>query len=431
MQRNYDPILHPFEKSREYTRALNATKLERMFAKPFIASLDGHADGVYCLSKHYKNLQTIVSGSGDGEVRAWRLNERSCFFNTTAHNGIVKGVCILPEDNKFISVGHDKVAKIWDVNSEDSSTPLYTYQGKSAFTGVDHHISEPKFATSGSIINIWDINRSEPISTFEWGADTINTVKFNKTERNIVASCGTDRAITLYDIRSNSPLSKTYLQLKSNALCWNPMEAYNFVVGNEDHNLYLFDMRKMNKAVSCFRDHVSAVMDVDFDPTGRQIVSGSYDRTVRIFTVGKPKSRDVYHTKRMQRVFTVKYSMDGRFVLSGSDDTNIRLWKSNAAEKLGVRNNRERSHLEYSEKVKDKYAHIPEVRKIANHRIIPQNIKTTTRTKAIMLESRHIKEVNRLNNQKNIRNATQAKEDKNKDKKPKTIKEKVVLYSEK
>ena len=34
-----DPALHPFEKAREYTRALNATKLERMFAKPFLAQL--------------------------------------------------------------------------------------------------------------------------------------------------------------------------------------------------------------------------------------------------------------------------------------------------------------------------------------------------------------------------------------------------------
>eukprot|EP00121_Abeoforma_whisleri_P003390 Awhi_evm1s3046 len=49
LQRNYAPEAHPFEKAREYTRALNATKLDRVFAKPFIAHLDGHRDGVYSL----------------------------------------------------------------------------------------------------------------------------------------------------------------------------------------------------------------------------------------------------------------------------------------------------------------------------------------------------------------------------------------------
>lgn len=66
--RNYDPTLHPFEVCREYTRALNATKLERVFAKPFLASLDGHRDGVNCMAKHATSLSTLLSGSYDGEV---------------------------------------------------------------------------------------------------------------------------------------------------------------------------------------------------------------------------------------------------------------------------------------------------------------------------------------------------------------------------
>jgi DDB1- and CUL4-associated factor 13 len=54
------------EKAREYTRALNAVKLERMFAKPFVGDLSGHSDGVYCMAKHPKKLTTVISGSGDG-----------------------------------------------------------------------------------------------------------------------------------------------------------------------------------------------------------------------------------------------------------------------------------------------------------------------------------------------------------------------------
>ena len=47
--RNADPKLHPFEAPREYQRALNAVKLERTFAKPFIASLEGCCD-LWCCS---------------------------------------------------------------------------------------------------------------------------------------------------------------------------------------------------------------------------------------------------------------------------------------------------------------------------------------------------------------------------------------------
>lgn len=48
--------LHPFQKAREYKRALNAAKLEKVFAKPFISALDNHSDGVFVLAKNKYNM---------------------------------------------------------------------------------------------------------------------------------------------------------------------------------------------------------------------------------------------------------------------------------------------------------------------------------------------------------------------------------------
>ncbi len=62
LPRNLDPSLHPLEVPREYVRALNATKLDRVFAKPFVGSLSGHTDGVYCMYKHPTQLSTLLSG---------------------------------------------------------------------------------------------------------------------------------------------------------------------------------------------------------------------------------------------------------------------------------------------------------------------------------------------------------------------------------
>jgi DDB1- and CUL4-associated factor 13 len=78
-------------------------------------------------------------------------------------------------------------------------------------------------------------------------------------------------------------------------------------------------------------------MDVEFSPTGEELVSGSYvspghsiqcahrlirgqDRTIRIWRRDQGQSRDIYHTKRMQRVFRTMWTMDSKYLLSGSDD---------------------------------------------------------------------------------------------------------------
>lgn len=61
-------------------------------------------------------------------------------------------------------------------------------------------------------------------------------------------------------------------------------------------------MRKLDQAKMIHKDHINAILDIDFAPTGKEFVAGSYDRTIRIFPSNGGRSREVYHTKRMQQV---------------------------------------------------------------------------------------------------------------------------------
>jgi DDB1- and CUL4-associated factor 13 len=278
-----------------------------MFAAPFIGDFGrGHVDGVYSMAKDPKSLEHFASGSGDGVVKVWDLSTRGEVWSAPAHEHIVKGMA-WTRDRKLLSCGADKTVKLFDpYNSPAGSAPVATYFGNNGFTGISHHRKETAFAaSSSSAISIYDLSRTSttPVQTLAWptAVDTINCVSFNQTETSILASTATDRSIVMYDLRTNSAISKVVLTLASNALAWNPMEAFNFVVGNEDHNLYMFDQRKMDRALNVYKDHVAAVMDVDFSPTGEEIVSASYDRSLRLWNRSNGHSRDIYHTKRMQR----------------------------------------------------------------------------------------------------------------------------------
>lgn len=392
--RNLDPSLHPLEGPREYVRALNATKLDRVFAKPFVGSLAGHTDGVFCMSKHPKKLSVLLSGSCDGEIRLWSLPRQESLLAIPAHTGFVRGVCVSPDGSTFTSVGEDRIIKQWrypdddDENSEEDYEPIATILGKSVFLGIDHHWQDSIFATCGERVDIWDEGRSEPVQSFTWGVDSIQCVQFNPIEYNILATAGTDRTVALYDIRGSTPLRKVVLKMKSNAIAWNPTEAFNFTVANEDTNLYTFDMRRLDRPLNVHMDHVGAVLGVDYSPTGTEFVSGGFDKTLRIFRVNAGRSREVYHTKRMQRIFCVRWSSDATYVMSGSDETNIRLWKANASQKLGKRSPRERVSLAYAERLRHKYRYHPQIKRIARHRHVPKLIYKLAKEKRIMLAAR-------------------------------------------
>ena len=158
VHRNLDPALHPFEKAKEYTRALNAAKLERVFAKPFMASLE-HSDGVTCLARNPRRLNCLLSGAADGEargtrgaaaplplpaftaslpasaapghadippsrrrlvplcqqVRLWDVPARRCLRRLVGHTGQVKGISCTPDGEACVTAATDCTVKLWKV----------------------------------------------------------------------------------------------------------------------------------------------------------------------------------------------------------------------------------------------------------------------------------------------------------------------------
>jgi WD repeat and SOF domain-containing protein 1 len=403
--RNFDPSLRPQEKAVEYVRALNAAKLDKIFARPFVGAMDGHIDSVSCMAKNPNHLKGIFSGSMDGDIRLWDIASRRTVRQYPGHKGAVRGLTASTDGCILVSCGSDCTVRLWNVPtatgmdlddpSSDPTKPLAVYVWKNAFWAVDHQWDGDLFATAGAQVDIWDHNRSQPVNSFEWGNDTAISVRFNPGEPNILAASANDRSITIYDLRMSTPVRKMIMRTKTNSIAWNPMEPMNFTAANEDCNCYSYDCRKLDEARCVHKDHVSAVMDIDYSPTGREFVTGSYDRTVRIFQYNGGHSREIYHTKRMQRVFAVRFSCDGSYVISGSDDTNLRLWKAKASEQLGVLLPRERKSHEYKEAVMNRYKHLPEVKRIVRHKHLPKPIYKAGMLRRVMIEAERKKESRR------------------------------------
>jgi len=280
---------------------------------------------------------------------------------------------------------------------EEKIEPVMTFQGKNGFNGIDHHRTDAVFATASNTVQIWDETKSTPLSTLAFGSstETVSAVKFNQSETSVLASVGGDRTMCLYDIRTGKAERRIVMTMKSNALSWCPTLPTVLLLASEDHNLYTFDIRRLESPTQVYKGHVAAVMGCDWSPTGEEFVSGSYDRTIRLWNRDEGKSRDVYHTKRMQRVFDTTYTPTADFLLSASDDGNVRIWKTNASAKLGPIDTRERASIEYRKKLREKWGGEKGVRSIERRRRLPSSIQNATELKRTMLGARKVKEDNR------------------------------------
>uniref|UniRef100_A0A1I7WBK0 WD_REPEATS_REGION domain-containing protein n=1 Tax=Heterorhabditis bacteriophora TaxID=37862 RepID=A0A1I7WBK0_HETBA len=357
--RNWNAPQDPFRAQTEYTRALNATKLERVFAKPFVASLDGHLEGVHLIAKHPGRPSIVITGARDGQVKIWQLANRHCLSTIQSHHGPINGLSVdVNAGDAFVTTGQDCQLKYWklpNINNGDPTEPAHSISLNGVAYTVSHLAKSSDFVTCGDDVSVWKINRDSPIRTYNLGPNTIHTIRANPIEEAVMVGAMSDRSIFILDTRQKTPLKKVFkvtMKLRPNAISWNPIEAFTFAVASDDYNLYTFDMRFLSHPKYLHSGHTAAVIDIDYSPTGQEFVSGSFDRSIRIFNATETRSRDVYHTKRMANVLSVMWSMDNKFVLSGSNDMNVRVWKANAAEKLGPSTNIKDEDVEFVPAVK-------------------------------------------------------------------------------
>ncbi|KIJ06249.1 hypothetical protein PAXINDRAFT_62133, partial [Paxillus involutus ATCC 200175] len=103
-------------------------------------------------------------------------------------------------------------------------------------------------------------------------------------------------------------------------ICFYPDEK-KLVSGWSDNTLRIIWDRRVG-AVEELRGHTDTVWDVDVSRDGRMFVSGSADKTVRIWN---RESGEIFEGHK-SCVRSVQFSADSSRVVSGSWDGTVRIW---------------------------------------------------------------------------------------------------------
>src|SRR5258707_768420 len=100
----------------------------------------------------------------------------------------------------------------------------------------------------------------------------------------------------------------------------------HIVSGSRDKTIRIWDAETGAAVGEPLKGHARNVSSAAYSPDGRHIVSGSWDKTIRIWgaetgaAVGGPLKGHALS------VSSVAYSPDGRHIVSGSHDNTIRIW---------------------------------------------------------------------------------------------------------
>jgi WD repeat and SOF domain-containing protein 1 len=81
---------------------------------------------------------------------------------------------------------------------------------------MDHHRTEPAFATGSNLVQLWDETKSVPVSnlTFGGSTETVESLRFNASESSVLATAGSDRTLTIYDVRTGKAERRVIMQVR-------------------------------------------------------------------------------------------------------------------------------------------------------------------------------------------------------------------------
>ena len=183
------------------------------------------------------------------------------------------------------------------------------------------------------IIEAWNFKPQSRPFEFIGHKAAIHKLIYHPTGKYI-ASASSDETVILWTNAVNYQKEV----IKSHSA---PIRAIDFssdgqllLTGSDDKTIKTWRLRfkKIKERDRIFADfnssilgHTNWIRSAQFSPDARIIVSGSDDKTVKIWDLAKKKNLMTY-MDHLDIVRDVKFHPDGTWVASGSNDTKIKLW---------------------------------------------------------------------------------------------------------
>jgi WD40 repeat protein len=217
-----------------------------------------------------------------GEIRLWNVASREQLgAPLTGQTGVVQTVAFNPDGKMLASGSSDGTLLLWNVEDHQ---PISQLTGHTA--GVQSVAFSPdgkKLASGGSdgTLILWDVATHEALGpTLTNHTDQVTTLAFSPDNR-MLASGSRDTTVILWDVATRQPLGPPLAEHTGSVLSvtFSP-DSQMLASGSADKTVIVRDVPTRQPLSRPFSDHNTSVVGVAFSIDGRTLMSVSDNRSI-------------------------------------------------------------------------------------------------------------------------------------------------------
>jgi WD40 repeat protein len=266
----------------------------------------------------------VLAGRGDGKINVWDVRSGACLWTFQGHQGRLSMVLTLafsPDGTCALSGGYDHMIRLWDVKTWDCIRELPGHRHK---VGDIAFSPDGQFALSVSMdktMRLWDLQKGACRRTFFTGTEEIINVGFSP-DGKFAVSGGKDVKISVWDVHAVGQWDASYHLAVPLSSAKAAAQSSTFE-GKIDAAFQALDRGEVKVALALARE-VRAIPGYERDESALKIWSAlsQYCRHGKLGGVWRIKTFEGHEWI----VSSVAFSPDQRLIVSGSWDKTLRLW---------------------------------------------------------------------------------------------------------
>ncbi|MDR1384777.1 MAG: protein kinase [Planctomycetaceae bacterium] len=310
------------------------------------AGFSDHGDVVSSVALSFDGDAAVTSGR-DPDICVWNLATGQRCGQLTGHYDWVRSIDLTPDGRFAVSGSWDQTIRLWNVAKGELIRTFNEQLRSVCCVAFSPSVRSVAATTAAGLIYLFDSITGKTIASWTAHESSANIVRYSRDGRYLITG-GDDGKIIVWDIADRGRTSFIAAQLAAPVTSvWATTTLSHIFAASQDGAIYRLavkeptDISPTDLKGKELKGHLAAVTSLILTPDDRWIISGSKDKTIRIWETGinlynnPNKSLDKNTDKNVPiqtlmlhtaAVNQLALNISATRLVSVSDDTTVRTW---------------------------------------------------------------------------------------------------------